>query len=102
MVSPLIALYLLLGFFVLLPVLWTYRMIGYYARHMGPVRSLPDPLPRAAVLLSVRGADPSLPQCLAGLLDQDYPGYAVRITVDSEEDPAYDLVCAAVAKCERT
>lgn len=49
-------------------------------------------LPRAAVLLPVRGADPSLRDCLVGLLDQDYPAYDVYVVVDSPDDPAWDIV----------
>jgi cellulose synthase/poly-beta-1,6-N-acetylglucosamine synthase-like glycosyltransferase len=49
-------------------------------------------LPQVAVLLPIRGADPSLASCLRGLLNQDYPRYAIRIIIDSREDPAWNLV----------
>jgi hypothetical protein len=45
-------------------------------------------LPRAAVLLCLRGSDPYLHQCLAQLADQDYPDYELWIVLDSPADPA--------------
>lgn len=48
--------------------------------------------PRAAVLLPLRGADPTLADCLRRLCSQDYPDYEIRIVVDSENDPAGDTV----------
>lgn len=56
------------------------------------------PLPRAAVVLSVRGADPRLAAVLEGLLDQEYPDYRVSIVVDSRDDPAWPIVAAAAAQ----
>src|SRR5262249_12282119 len=53
--------------------------------------------PRVAVVLPVRGADPSLPACLDGLLRQDYPRYDVRVVVDSPTDPAWAAVRGALA-----
>lgn len=59
-----------------------------------PPRPLPSDeiCPKAAILLSVRGADPFLPRCIEGLLTQDYPNYSVRIVVDHVEDPAWDVI----------
>jgi cellulose synthase/poly-beta-1,6-N-acetylglucosamine synthase-like glycosyltransferase len=48
--------------------------------------------PKAAVLLALRGADPHLALGLKRLMQQDYPNYELRIVVDSETDPAWDLV----------
>lgn len=53
-------------------------------------------LPRVAILLSLRGADPSLARGLRRLMRQDYPRYEIRIVVDSENDPAWDVVRHAV------
>ena len=47
-----------------------------------------EELPKAAVLLCLRGADPSLPTCLRRLLRQDYPDYELFVAVDSKSDPA--------------
>src|SRR4051794_14574103 len=52
----------------------------------------PDELPRAAVILAVRGADPSLADCLDGLLRQDYPHYDVHVVIDSPTDPGRAVV----------
>ena len=49
-------------------------------------------LPRVVVLLPVRGADPSLADCLHGLLLQNYPAYEVIAILDSAEDPAAAVV----------
>ncbi|MFN9538114.1 MAG: glycosyltransferase family A protein, partial [Planctomycetota bacterium] len=36
---------------------------------------------KAGVLVASRGFDPSLPEMLRGLLDQDYANYEVHVTV---------------------
>jgi glycosyltransferase involved in cell wall biosynthesis len=54
--------------------------------------------PHVAVILPIRGADPSLALCLEGLLEQDYPTYDIRIIVDSETDPAWEIVRQIIAK----
>ena len=46
----------------------------------------------AAVLISVRGCDPSLRDCLVGILNQDYRSYEVHLVVDHKSDPAWDFV----------
>ncbi|MGJ8669395.1 MAG: glycosyltransferase [Oceanococcus sp.] len=61
--------------------------------------TLPDmDLPKVAVLLGLRGADPFLNQSLHRLMTQDYPDYKLYICVDSEEDPAYAVVMQAIAE----
>lgn len=47
---------------------------------------------KTAVVLTLRGADPFLEKCLAGLLRQDHSDYAVFVTIDSPEDPSAELV----------
>lgn len=54
--------------------------------------------PQAAILLSVRGDDPCLAQCVEGLLQQDYPRYTVRIVVDHVEDPAWKVIDRVVKR----
>jgi cellulose synthase/poly-beta-1,6-N-acetylglucosamine synthase-like glycosyltransferase len=49
-------------------------------------------LPKVTVILSLRGADPFLTDCVLGLVNQNYPCYQVRIVVDSREDPAWQVV----------
>ena len=48
-------------------------------------------LPKAAIALCLRGADPFLSKCLQALLSQNYPEYELKIVVDSKEDPAWDI-----------
>ncbi|HJN07974.1 MAG TPA: glycosyltransferase family 2 protein, partial [Pirellulaceae bacterium] len=47
-----------------------------------------EQLPKAAVVLSLRGPDPFLEGTLRGLLNLDYPDFSVHLIVDSETDPA--------------
>ncbi len=53
-------------------------------------------LPKVAVVLSVRGSDPVLADCVTALLQQDYPNYAVRIVIDSREEPAWQTVSKVI------
>ncbi|MDB9303510.1 glycosyltransferase family 2 protein [Nodularia spumigena CS-591/12] len=54
---------------------------------------LPDEqLPKTAVILCLRGADPFLPNCIEALLNQDYPEYDLKLIVDSPQDPAWQIV----------
>ncbi|MCA9120708.1 MAG: glycosyltransferase family 2 protein [Planctomycetaceae bacterium] len=48
------------------------------------------PLPKAAVVLALRGPDPFLGTCLRRLLAQEYPDYTVFIVVDNEKDPVHE------------
>lgn len=73
---------------------WSRRFSAALSRRQQPVSD--GDLPKAAVILSLRGADPSLRRCLEGLLQQDYPDYEVRIVVDSEDDPSASVVAAAL------
>jgi len=50
-----------------------------------------DELPKAAILLSVRGGEPGLGNTLTSLLNQDYPDYEVHVVVDSEFDPGWKM-----------
>lgn len=52
-------------------------------------------LPPAAIILCVRGADPTLPRCLDGLLAQHYPNLQIHIVLDHCNDPAGPWVQAA-------
>jgi cellulose synthase/poly-beta-1,6-N-acetylglucosamine synthase-like glycosyltransferase len=48
-------------------------------------------LPKVAIALCLRGADPFLSQCLQALLKQNYPNYELKIIVDSLQDPAWEI-----------
>ena len=49
-------------------------------------------LPKVAIALCLRGADPFLSKCLQALLNQNYSNYELRIVIDSKEDPAWAIV----------
>lgn len=51
----------------------------------------------AGVLVASRGFDPSLPEMLRGLLEQDYPNYEVHVTVDESDGPACERLAQLVA-----
>lgn len=79
--------------------------VFYLATVLTRRRALPDdqPLGKAAILLSLRGADPKLASCLDRLLTQDYPDYDVLVVVDSKSDPAWPIVQATIERhnCDR-
>lgn len=50
-----------------------------------------EELPKVAIILCLRGADPFLPNCLQALLAQNYPYFELKIVVDSEKDPAWTI-----------
>jgi cellulose synthase/poly-beta-1,6-N-acetylglucosamine synthase-like glycosyltransferase len=53
---------------------------------------LEDGASSVAVILCLRGADPSLADCLAGLAKQNWPPFYLVVVVDSMEDPAVKIV----------
>lgn len=50
------------------------------------------PSGRAAVLLAVRGSDPSFADCIASLIQQSHDDFEIHVVVDSETDPAWDAI----------
>lgn len=76
---------------------WALRLAVRYPVRPAAPDDLAGDVPRAAVLLPLRGADPVLPGCLRGLLRQDYPCYEIHIILDSEEDSAWPAVREALA-----
>ena len=61
-----------------------------------------DQLPKTAVILCLRGADPFLPRCLRSLLNQNYPQYDLKLIVDSHEDPAWKIASETITEQEAT
>lgn len=58
---------------------------------------LPDQqLPKTAVILCLRGADPFLSDCLKALLNQNYPYYDLKLVVDRMEDPAWKIATKTI------
>jgi cellulose synthase/poly-beta-1,6-N-acetylglucosamine synthase-like glycosyltransferase len=48
--------------------------------------------PKAAIILAIRGPDPSLERNIRALLAQLYPNYKLFVVVDHVEDPAWQIV----------
>jgi hypothetical protein len=70
---------------------WCRRFVGLFRR--APAPAIPDAqLPKVAVVLTLRGADPFLDRCLQGLSQLNYPRYDIRVVVDHKEDPAWEMV----------
>jgi len=57
-----------------------------------------DRLPKVAILVGLRGADPFLLDSLKRLISLDYPQYEIRIVIDDSTDPAWGVVERAI--CE--
>ena len=75
-------------------------VVGFVVALRGFRRPLPtnDQCPPATVILCLRGPDPFLPRCLAGIFQQDYPRYDVLIIVDHPTDEAGKIAAEEVAK----
>ncbi|MCA9142843.1 MAG: glycosyltransferase family 2 protein [Planctomycetaceae bacterium] len=80
---------------------WTFVMVRILSRKAPPPAE-DATLPKAAVLLCLRGADPNLTHSLRRLLRQDYPDYKLFIAVDSEKDPAWNIVRQTIAELGAT
>jgi cellulose synthase/poly-beta-1,6-N-acetylglucosamine synthase-like glycosyltransferase len=81
-----IALMLLYDFYQQTSLVTRFLYYLHRERNALPAAGQP-PLPRAAVILSLRGPDPQLKDTLRALLMQDYPDFQVQIVVDSDQDP---------------
>ncbi|ODG99965.1 glycosyl transferase family 2 [Nostoc sp. KVJ20] len=64
---------------------------------------MPDELlPKAVIILALRGADPFLADCIRALVNQNYPQYELHIVVDSQEDPAWDIITKTIQQTGAT
>ncbi len=75
-----------------LPMYWAGKILFFLIRPGHRQDESLEATPSVAVILAVRGADPSLSRCLSGLLEQNYPNYCVRIVIDSAEDAGWTLI----------
>lgn len=67
-----------------------YSSLLFRSHRIHAARSHSTPyLPKAAVILAVRGSDPFLVENMAALMQQDYPSFKLFIIVDSEQDAAW-------------
>ena len=72
-----------------------------FARAMKGLNEPPsstDKAPIAAVVLCVRGQDPTLEKCLSSIAELDYPSFKLHIVLDHEDDPASQLVNSFAAR----
>ncbi|TWU25882.1 glycosyltransferase [Bythopirellula polymerisocia] len=76
---------------VLVPVWGVTCYLKWFSRYELPQVN-ESHFPRAAVILAVRGASPSLEDCLSRLVNQDYPRYQVFVVVDHPSDPASEVI----------
>lgn len=83
--------------FALLNLYWGHQIARLYQAHLNRTEDSTY-APKATVLLSLRGNDPFLVNCLSGLLNQNYPDYKVRIIIDHLDDPAYAFVTQYLAE----
>ena len=84
-------------FLLLMVLLISYDLVVTipFLRTVTASANIPDDnqkLPKAAIIMSLRGADPFLPDCIEGLLNQDYPDYIVCLVIDNRDDPAYTIL----------
>jgi len=68
------------------------RHYTHWLRSCRCVREELTDFPRVAVILSLRGADPFLEECLERLSMQDYPDFEIHVVVDHPTDPAREVV----------
>ena len=61
----------------------------------------PEKQELAAVIMSVRGCDPSLRDSLKGILSQDYKAYEVHLVVDHPTDLAWNFVHEIKSKLDK-
>ena len=65
-------------------------VVSFLRRVWKPLQPAADEqLPKAAVILSLRGTDETLERCLKALMSQNYPQYQVVIVVDHPDDPVW-------------
>ena len=52
--------------------------------------------PKVSIVLCLRGPDPTLTECLTGLLNQRYPNFDLHLIVDSDDDPVVPIAKSAL------
>lgn len=86
---------------LLLQLLLTLLFAWVVQRRLSRRPPLKTPAPAAAVVLCLRGADPSLPAVLTALAQQNYPGpWRLLLLIDSSRDPAWAVAQAQIARLQ--
>ncbi len=88
---------LLISAVVLLTFVQTILVIQYFwfhrdAEETTTLDSSKNEAPKAAIILCLRGYEELIPECLAGLIGQDYPDFELHIAFDCESDKAVNQV----------
>jgi len=52
--------------------------------------------PKVAIVLCLRGPDPTLADCITGLLKQHYPNFELHLVVDCNDDPVIPIATSAL------
>lgn len=86
-----IALCCLIGISLVVQLLGAAIYVRWFNRYPHTVLDAPK-LPRAAIVLCLRGTDPFLADCIDRLTKQDYPNYCLHVVVDHPTDPARAMV----------
>src|SRR5689334_19360483 len=83
----------ILGYVILCSIIQacvTLRLVVVFRTPVAPSHDFG--LPKAAIILAIRGLDPSLERNIRALLAQLYPDYKLFVVVDHVEDPAWQIV----------
>lgn len=86
---------------ILLAMATLHVVLGFiFARRLNQLSSqqFAEHLPKAAVVMALRGSDPFLRDTLRQLGEQDYPDFQIVIVVDHESDPAWAVCKEAQAE----
>jgi len=85
--------------------IWAVRIAQRFALRLarykyGPIKN-DGQFPRVAVILPVKGVDDDTHANIHSLLFQDYPGYRLIFTVESEQDPVINMLEKIAAEDSR-
>jgi hypothetical protein len=83
----------MLGYVILCSIIQvcvTLRLLTVFRTRVEPLHDFD--FPKAAIILAIRGPDPSLERNIRALLAQTYPHYTLFVVVDHVEDAAWQLV----------
>src|SRR4051812_42028708 len=83
----------MLGYVILCSIIQvcvTLRLLTVFRARVEPLHDFD--FPKAAIILAIRGPDPSLERNIRALLAQGYPNYTLFVVVDHVEDPAWQIV----------
>ena len=72
-----------------------FGLLRYLSRERSEPTADRNKLPKAAVILALRGPDPRLTDTLRALMAQDYPDFLIQVVVDSDQDPVLNDVIQA-------